>query len=75
MTFVVCLDGGGANYERLWLTTSLRGLVQATVTVRVLDAAQHSGVASGIVPSSFRILRQLLDRLEDSGTGQIKLRR
>jgi acetylornithine deacetylase/succinyl-diaminopimelate desuccinylase-like protein len=73
VTFVVCLDGGGANYERLWLTTSLRGIVQATVTVRVLEAAQHSGLASGIVPSSFRILRQLLDRLEDSGTGQVKL--
>ena len=73
VTFVVCLDGGGANYERLWLTTSLRGIVQATVTVRVLDAPQHSGLASGIVPSSFRILRQLLDRLEDSATGQVKL--
>jgi acetylornithine deacetylase/succinyl-diaminopimelate desuccinylase-like protein len=73
VTFVVCLDGGGANYERLWLTTSLRGIVQATVTVRVLKAPQHSGLASGIVPSSFRILRQLLDRLEDSVTGQVKL--
>jgi acetylornithine deacetylase/succinyl-diaminopimelate desuccinylase-like protein len=73
VTFVVCLDGGGANYQRLWLTTSLRGVVQATVTVRVLDAPQHSGLASGIVPSSFRILRQLLDRLEDSATGQVKL--
>jgi acetylornithine deacetylase/succinyl-diaminopimelate desuccinylase-like protein len=73
VTFVVCLDGGGANYERLWLTTSLRGIVQATVTVRVLDAPQHSGLASGIVPSSFRILRQLLDRLEDSATGQVRL--
>ncbi|MEP7026946.1 MAG: M20/M25/M40 family metallo-hydrolase, partial [Actinomycetota bacterium] len=74
VTLVVCLDGGGGNYERLWLTTSLRGIVQATVTVRVLDAPQHSGLASGIVPSSFRILRQLLDRLEDSATGQVLLR-
>jgi len=73
VTFVVCLDGGGANYQRLWLTTSLRGVVQATVTVRVLEAPQHSGLASGIVPSSFRILRQLLDRLEDSATGEIRL--
>src|SRR5450432_677859 len=73
VTFVVCLDGGGGNYERLWLTNSLRGVVQATVTVRVLEAPQHSGLASGIVPSSFRILRQLLDRLEDSATGEIRL--
>ena len=61
------------DYERLWLTNSLRGAVQATVTVTVLATPQHSGLASGIVPSSFRILRALLDRIEDSATGAIKL--
>ena len=71
VTFVVCLDGGGGDYRRMWLTSSLRGMVKLTVTVRVLDSPQHSGLASGIVPSSFRILRQLLDRLEDSATGEI----
>jgi acetylornithine deacetylase/succinyl-diaminopimelate desuccinylase-like protein len=55
----------------MWLIESLRGLVKFTVTVRVLESAQHSGLASGIVPSSFRILRQLLDRIEDSRTGEI----
>lgn len=73
VTLVVCLDGGGGDYSRLWLTTSLRGLVSATVTVRVLPAPLHSGLASGIVPSSFRVMRQLLDRLEDSATGEIRL--
>jgi acetylornithine deacetylase/succinyl-diaminopimelate desuccinylase-like protein len=73
VTLVVCLDAGGGDYERLWLTQSLRGVVQATVTVRVLESAQHSGLASGIVPSSFRILRQLLDRLEDAATGEIRI--
>jgi acetylornithine deacetylase/succinyl-diaminopimelate desuccinylase-like protein len=73
VTFVVCLDAGGGDYGRLWLTNSLRGLVQATLTVRVLEAAQHSGLASGIVPSSFRIMRQLLDRIEDSATGEVKV--
>ena len=73
VTLVVCLDAGGGDYGRLWLTSSLRGIVQATVTVRVLQSAQHSGLASGIVPSSFRILRQLLDRLEDPVTGEIRL--
>ncbi|HVW41574.1 MAG TPA: M20/M25/M40 family metallo-hydrolase [Amycolatopsis sp.] len=72
VSLVICLDSGGNDYERLWLTTSLRGLVQAHVTVRVLDSAQHSGLASGVVPSSFRVLRQLLDRLEDAETGEIK---
>jgi len=73
VSLVICLDSGGNDYERLWLTTSLRGLVQAHVTVRVLDSAQHSGLASGVVPSSFRVLRLLLDRLEDAETGEIKL--
>ncbi len=73
VSFVICLDSGGNDYERLWLTTSLRGLVQVHATVRVLESAQHSGLASGVVPSSFRILRQLLDRIEDSATGEIKL--
>ncbi|NIH86162.1 M20/M25/M40 family metallo-hydrolase [Amycolatopsis granulosa] len=73
VTFVVCLDSGGNDYDRLWLTTSLRGLAQVHVTVRVLETAAHSGLASGVVPSSFRVLRQLLDRVEDSATGEIKL--
>jgi len=73
VSLVVCLDSGGSDFQRLWLTTSLRGLVQADVTVRVLESGQHSGLASGIVPSSFRVLRQLLDRLEDARTGEIRL--
>ncbi|MFF5112744.1 M20/M25/M40 family metallo-hydrolase [Streptosporangium sp. NPDC000509] len=71
VSLVICLDGGGGDYERLWLTESLRGAVQATVTVRVLETSVHSGVASGIVPSSFRVMRRLLDRVEDSVTGEI----
>lgn len=73
VSLVVCLDSGGQDYERLWLTTSLRGLVSTTVTVKVLESGQHSGMASGIVPSSFRIMRMLLDRLEDSKTGEVLL--
>ncbi|HKN96879.1 MAG TPA: M20/M25/M40 family metallo-hydrolase [Pseudonocardiaceae bacterium] len=73
VTLVVCLDSGASDYERLWLTTSLRGLVQATVTVRMLTIGQHSGNAGGVVASSFRVLRQLLDRLEDSATGEVLL--
>ncbi|NUT49317.1 MAG: M20/M25/M40 family metallo-hydrolase [Saccharothrix sp.] len=73
VSLVVCLDSGGNDYDRMWLTTSLRGLVQVTVTVRVLEGGMHSGMASGIVPSSFRVVRQLLDRLEDSATGEVLL--
>ena len=62
---VVCLDSGAGNYEQFWTTTSLRGLIGCTVRVDVLTEGVHSGSASGIVPSSFRVLRQLISRLED----------
>ena len=70
---VVCLDSGCLDTEHLWVTTSLRGLVGGTVTVEVLTEGVHSGKASGVVPSSFRLLRHLLDRVEDSATGELLL--
>jgi acetylornithine deacetylase/succinyl-diaminopimelate desuccinylase-like protein len=69
--FVVGLDSGCGDYERLWATTSLRGLVGGTLTVDVLTEGVHSGDASGVVPSSFRIARAVLDRIEDSATGRL----
>jgi acetylornithine deacetylase/succinyl-diaminopimelate desuccinylase-like protein len=72
-SLVVCLDSGCGDYERLWLTTSLRGIAAGSLTVKVLTEGVHSGDASGIVPSSFRILRSVLSRLEDENTGEIKL--
>ncbi len=71
-SLVVCLDSGCGNYEQLWCTTSLRGMVGGTLTVEVLSEGVHSGDASGVVPSSFRVLRQLLDRLEDKETGRVR---
>ncbi len=68
---VVCLDSGAGSYDQLWLTTSLRGMVSGVLKVEVLGEGIHSGDASGVVPSSFRILRHLLDRLEDSRTGTL----
>jgi len=72
-TFVLCLDSGCLDYERMWVTTSLRGLVAGTLRVDILTEGVHSGEASGVVPSSFRIARELLDRLEDSRTGELLL--
>ncbi len=72
-SLVVCLDSGCGNYEQLWCTTSLRGLAGGNLAVKVLDEGVHSGDASGIVPSSFRLLRQLLSRIEDEDTGRILL--
>ena len=71
-SLVVCLDSGCGNYDQLWLTTSLRGMTGGELTVQVLEEGVHSGDASGVVPSSFRILRELLSRLEDAETGRIK---
>ncbi|MBA2673563.1 M20 family metallopeptidase [Ramlibacter sp.] len=71
VSLVVCLDSGAGNYDQLWLTTSLRGLVGGVLKVEILTEGVHSGDASGLVPSSFRIMRQVLDRLEDSATGRL----
>ncbi|MBW8906913.1 MAG: M20 family metallopeptidase [Betaproteobacteria bacterium] len=71
-SFVVGLDSGCGNYDQLWGTASLRGLVNGVLSVEVLTEGVHSGDASGVVASSFRIARTLLDRLDDSGSGVLK---
>ncbi|MGB9430342.1 MAG: M20 family metallopeptidase [Gammaproteobacteria bacterium] len=74
VSLVVCLDAECGNYDQLWTTTSLRGNLVGTLTVDVLTEGVHSGAASGIVPSSFRILRSLLERVENSVTGASKVK-
>ncbi|HVB46953.1 MAG TPA: M20 family metallopeptidase [Burkholderiales bacterium] len=69
---VVGLDSGCGNYAQLWATTSLRGLVNGALTVEVLGEGVHSGDASGVVASSFRVLRGLLERVEAADTGVVK---
>ena len=71
---VVCLDSGAGNYKQFWTTVSLRGMIACELRVDVLNEGIHSGSASGLVPSSFRIIRQLLSRLEDELTGEIKVK-
>ncbi len=71
---VICLDAGCGNYDQLWVTTSLRGLAGGELRVDVLTEGVHSGYASGVVPSSFRIIRQLLSRIEDEDTGELKIK-
>jgi acetylornithine deacetylase/succinyl-diaminopimelate desuccinylase-like protein len=70
---VVCLDAGAGDYERLWLTTSLRGVVNLTVRAEVLSEAVHSGAAGGVVPTSTDVMRVLLDRIHDPATGAVRL--
>ena len=71
VALVICLDSGAGNYDQLWLTTSLRGMASGVLKVEILTEGVHSGDASGLVPSSFRIMRQVLDRLEDSANGRL----
>jgi acetylornithine deacetylase/succinyl-diaminopimelate desuccinylase-like protein len=70
---VVCLDAECGNYQQVWCTTSLRGNLVGTLTVRVLTEGVHSGMATGIAPTPFRILEQLLARIEDPITGDLLL--
>jgi acetylornithine deacetylase/succinyl-diaminopimelate desuccinylase-like protein len=72
-SLVVCLDAECGNYDQLWCTTSLRGNLIGALRVGVLTEGVHSGGASGIVPSSFRLLRTLLERVERAETGEILL--
>ncbi len=70
-SLVVCLDAECGNYDQFWCTTSLRGNLVGTLRVEVLNEGVHSGMASGIVPSSFRIARRLLERVENAETGKL----
>src|SRR5690606_37071556 len=70
-SLVICLDSGCGNYEQLWCTTSLRGLVTANLSVELISEGVHSGDGTGIIASSFRVARQLLGRIEDETTGRI----
>jgi len=71
---IVCLDSGCGNFHQFWLTTSLRGIITGVLSVKILTEGVHSGKGSGIIPSSFRIIRMLLDRIEDVNTGEIKVK-
>ena len=68
---IVVMDSGGPDYDHIWMTEALRGLVSGTLSVKVSHEGIHSGNSGGSIPSSFRIIRELLDRVEDSKTGEV----
>eukprot|EP00330_Aristerostoma_sp_ATCC50986_P007824 CAMPEP_0114583872 /NCGR_PEP_ID=MMETSP0125-20121206/7551_1 /TAXON_ID=485358 ORGANISM="Aristerostoma sp., Strain ATCC 50986" /NCGR_SAMPLE_ID=MMETSP0125 /ASSEMBLY_ACC=CAM_ASM_000245 /LENGTH=198 /DNA_ID=CAMNT_0001777655 /DNA_START=207 /DNA_END=799 /DNA_ORIENTATION=- len=70
VAIVIALDSGGGDYKRLWLTSSLRGVLECDLNIKIIKEGVHSGDASGIVPDTFRILRILLDRIENVNTGE-----
>ncbi len=71
-SLVIGLDSGCGNYDQLWGTSSLRGLVNGLLSVDVLTEGVHSGDASGVVASSFRVARALLERIDDSHSGMVQ---
>lgn len=71
VSLVICLDSGALSYDHLWITNSLRGLIEMHLTIRTLSQGTHSGGAGGIVPSTTHVLRTLLDRIAKSPSGEI----
>lgn len=65
------MDSGSFDYEQLWVTSSLRGITIIDLTVEAGKQGYHSGELGGIIPETFRIVRQLLDRVDSSETGLI----
>jgi len=70
---VICLDGFVPDHERLWAAVSMRGILVADLQVSLLEEGVHSGIAGGVVASSFRVLCELLDRVEDAASGAVLL--
>jgi acetylornithine deacetylase/succinyl-diaminopimelate desuccinylase-like protein len=70
-SLVICLDAECGNYDQVWCTTSLRGNLTGNLQVRVLTEGVHSGMATGIAPTPFRIVEQLMSRLENAVTGDV----
>lgn len=71
-SLIICLDSGCGNYDQLWCTSSLRGVVGGVINAQVLKEGIHSGSGGGVAPESFSVLRAMLDRLEDPETGHVK---
>jgi hypothetical protein len=57
------LDSGVYDYERLWMTNSLRGCVNCLMTVKNLKEGVHSGDSSGVVPNVFRIATLITQKI------------
>ena len=69
--YCFCMDSGALDYEQLWMTSSLRGICILHLSVEGGKIGYHSGECGGIIPETFRIVRSLLDRLDDSKTGRV----
>jgi acetylornithine deacetylase/succinyl-diaminopimelate desuccinylase-like protein len=62
---VAVADGGNWRAGLPTLETSIRGVVDCTVTVRVLDIAVHSGAHGGPAPDALSALARILATVHD----------
>lgn len=69
--YMFCMDSGAFDYNQLWLTSSLRGINIVKLTVEFAKGGYHSGEVGGILPETFRVIRSLLDRIDNSQTGMV----
>lgn len=68
---VIILDVDIVDFEKCWITKSIRGVADFVLKINILKEGVHSGDSSGIVPSTFKIANLLLDRLENLETGEV----
>lgn len=66
-----CLDSGCLDYEQLWTTSSLRGIAMIDLKVECGLTGYHSGEVGGLIPETFRIIRSLLNRIDNVDTGAV----
>jgi len=71
--YCLCMDSGAFDYNKLWVTSSLRGVTIVKMTVAGAVNGYHSGEVGGILPETFRAVRTLLNRVDDDETGLVKL--
>jgi len=70
-SIMICLDSGAGNWDQLWITSTLRGIIECNLNVKIITEGVHSGDGSGVIPDTMRIIRMLLDRLENPVTGEM----
>ena len=71
---IMVLDAEAEDYKTMWCCKSLRGVAMGVLNVKHLAKPCHSGMATGLVPDTFRICRMLISRIEDEQTGDIKIK-
>jgi hypothetical protein len=69
------LDSGCADYNRLWMTNSLRGVLDFDVVIETLQRESHYGPeASGIIAENLFLARKVYDGIIDSSNGEVKIK-